>query len=360
MIVLDSHLDTPSQIKRLRDLSKDNDHAQVDFPKLKRGGVDAAFFALYTPASFPTDKALTHARELLALTRKAVNDNSSDVTIATSPSEVLEAKSSGRLAVCIGMENGSPIGNSLELLGEFYNGGVRYLTLCHSCDNQICDSCSQGVTWHGLSTFGREVVAELNRLGMLVDVSHISDEAFFDVIRTSKSPVVATHSCCRALAGHKRNMTDEMMLTLAENGGVIQINFYPVFLDDGFAKSFATNELSERADIVEDAFIADPASEQKRADWYNVCDELLALDRPSYTRIADHVDHAVSVVGIDHVGLGSDFDGICVTPDGMEDAGCFVKILTELSRRGYSENDIAKIAGVNFLRLWNEVLSAAR
>ncbi len=353
MFTLDSHCDTPLQLQRLRDLSLDNDHAHVDFPKLRRGGVDASFFALYTPAEYAPDRATSHALELLALVRDAVNANSAIATIASSPEEALAAKAAGKFAVCIGMENGSPIRHSLSLLREFHRGGVSYLTLCHSRDNEICDSCAQGTTWHGLSPFGREVVAELNRLGMIIDVSHISDESFWDVIRRSEKPVVATHSCCRAIAAHKRNMTDEMIRAMADRGGVIQINFYPAFLDEGFAAELDRSGLYEKGEAIEDEFIADPSDPVRRQAWHDMMDEFQAMRRPSYTRIADHIDHAVAVAGIDHVGLGSDFDGIYMTPDGMDDVGHFCLIFDELRRRGYSEEDIAKVAGGNFLRVWS-------
>ena len=352
MIVLDSHCDTPSQIHRLRDLSADNDHhAQVDFPKLRRGGVDAAFFAIYTPAAMSPDKVTGYARQLLSEVRDAVRSNSDVAALAASPQEVVSCKAAGKFAVCMGMENGAPIRRSLSLLGEFFRSGIRYMTLCHSMDNLICDSCAQGNTWHGLSPFGKEVVREMNRLGMMVDVSHASDESFYDIIRCSEVPVVASHSCCRALAGHKRNMSDEMIKALAANGGVIQINFYPVFLDDGFAARLDASGIEARGDSVEAEFIKDPADPAKRAAWYAVMDELEALERPSYRRIADHIDHAVSIAGADHVGLGSDFDGIAVTPEGMEDVSLFRRILDELRHRGYRESDIEKIAGLNFLNL---------
>ena len=219
----------------------------------------------------------------------------------------------------LGLENGSPIGTSLDKLREFYDKGVRYMTLCHTRDNEICDSCaSSEKTWHGLSPFGIEVVAEMNRLGMLIDVSHISDEAFYDVLKYSTQPVVATHSCCRALAGHPRNMTDDMIRALADKGGVIQINFYPLFLDDSFPEA-----------------------------------EMFTAPRPSYKRIVDHIDHVVGLVGIDHVGLGSDFDGIDVTPEGLENASMMPLLFDELRSRGYSEEDLEKIASRNFFNVFS-------
>ena len=231
MFLLDSHCDTPSQILRLRDLSMDNEYAHVDFPKLKRGGVDGAFFALYSPASLGNEEAYSYAHRLLDGVRSVIHSHSGTAALAVSENDALANKKKGLFSVFIGLENGSPIGQDITRLQEFYDAGVRYMTLCHSADNDICDSCaSQNKTWHGISPFGREVIAEMNRLGMLIDVSHISDEAFYDVIRCSAKPVVATHSCCRALAEHPRNMTDDMIKTLAASGGVIQINFYPVFL----------------------------------------------------------------------------------------------------------------------------------
>ncbi len=357
MFLLDSHCDTPSQIQRLRDLNKDNLRAHVDFPKMQKGGVGAAFFALYTPASFDSDKARAHADELLQLTLGAIEASNGVAVLAGSPAECLQAHADGRIAICIGMENGSPLGTDLGLLEHYYAQGVRYLTLCHSRDNAICDSCAQGSTWHGLSPFGRSVIAEMNRLGMMIDVSHISDESFYDVLEASKAPVVATHSCCRALASHPRNMTDDMIRALAAKGGVIQINFYPAFLSDEWAEQQRSNPFYDYADSVEEAFIADPADEARRTAWDAAQVVMLNLPRPSFTRIADHIDHVVSLVGIDHVGLGSDFDGICVPPEGLEDCSRFPLLLNELRSRGYSSSAISAIAGGNFLRLWGEVIN---
>ena len=319
MFLLDSHCDTPSQILRLRDLSIDNEYAHVDFPKIKRGGVDGAFFALYIPADLEGDAALEHADRLYACVMETLAANPDKAALAVTEQQAYENKSKGLFSIFLGLENGSPIGKSLERLREFYDKGVRYMTLCHTRDNEICDSCaSSEKTWHGLSPFGIEVVAEMNRLGMLIDVSHISDEAFYDVLKYSTQPVVATHSCCRALAGHPRNMTDDMIRALADKGGVIQINFYPLFLDDSFPEA-----------------------------------EMFTAPRPSYKRIADHIDHVVGLVGIDHVGLGSDFDGIDVTPEGLENASMMPLLFDELRSRGYSEEDLEKIASRNFFNVFS-------
>ena len=354
MFVLDSHCDTPSQILRLRDLSKDNEYAHVDFPKLKRGGVDGAFFALYIPAGLDSDpdKAFAYARRLLDGVRDTVASNSGAARFATSRSEAMKNRSNGLFSVFLGLENGSPIGEDMDRLRWFHDAGVRYVTLCHSGNNQICDSCApKSPRWDGLSPFGREVVKEMNRLGMLVDVSHVSDASFYDVLECSEKPVVATHSCCRALADHPRNMTDDMIRSLSSAGGVIQINFYPLFIDSSFKHVLAASGISERGEQIEAEFIADPGNVQKREAWNRIQDELTALSRPSFRLIADHIDHAVELAGIDHVGIGSDFDGIEVTPQGMENIGMMPVLFDELRSRGYSENDLAKIAGENFFRI---------
>lgn len=300
---------------RGRDLSIDNEGAHVDFPKLRAGGVDGAFFAIYIPADLEGEEALNHAESLLSYVEVTLAAHPDKAALATTAEQAYTNRDNGLFSVFLGLENGSPIGSSLELLDKFYYRGVRYMTLCHSRDNLICDSCASRVKrWHGLSPFGREVVAEMNRLGMLVDVSHVSDETFYDVLKYSSKPVVATHSCCRALADHPRNMTDDMIRALAEKGGVIQINFYPVFLDGSFHE-----------------------------------EEMYTAPRPSYKRIVDHIDHVVSLVGIEHVGIGSDFDGIDVAPEGLENISMMPKVFEEMRRRGYSENDIAKVASENFL-----------
>ena len=361
MFLLDSHCDTPSQILRLRDLSMDNEYAHVDFPKLKRGGVDGAFFALYSPASLGNEEAYSYAHRLLDGVRSVIHSHSGTAALAVSENDALANKKNDLFSVFIGLENGSPIGQDITRLQEFYDAGVRYMTLCHSADNDICDSCaSQNKTWHGISPFGREVIAEMNRLGMLIDVSHISDEAFYDVIRCSAKPVVATHSCCRALAEHPRNMTDDMIKTLAASGGVIQINFYPLFLDSAFKQILADSHIMEYGEEVEARFINDPADPVKRKAWNAVQKALADLPRPSFKRIADHIDHVVALVGIDHVGIGSDFDGIEVTPAGMEDISMMPALFEELALRGYSRADMDKIASFGLSTYWDIEKGKAR
>ena len=361
MFILDSHCDTPSQIRRLRDLRLDNSRGQVDFPKMKRGGVDAAFFAIYTPASFSSDMATVHALDLIAGVYDTLDLSRDSAAIALTPGDALLNKDKGLISVFLGMENGSPIQMSLSLLRQFYRLGIRYMTLCHSSSNNICDSCASEIPyWNGLSPFGKEVVGQMNELGMIIDVSHISDASFFDVMKYSEAPVVATHSCCRALAQHPRNLTDEMLRAIADKGGVAQINFYPVFLDNGFAVTLEESGISGKGEEIEAEFIADPANPQKRAAWDAVYDELNSLPRPSYKRIVDHIDHAVNVAGIEHVGIGSDFDGIAVTPEGLDDISHIGIIFDEMKSRGYSWDDIEKVAGKNFLRTMSDVQSLTK
>lgn len=351
MFLLDSHCDTPSHILRLRDLAVDNKYAHVDFPKLARGGVDGAFFALYVPASMSSSEGYIYASRMLEGVRRVLKFHHDKVRLATNRTEAYQHKEDGLFSIFLGLENGSALGDSLDRIEEFHEAGVRYITLCHSRDNQICDSCADKGRWKGLSPFGKNVVRVMNRMGMLVDVSHISDSSFYDVLETSTRPAVATHSCCRSLCDHPRNMTDQMIRDLAEAGGVIQINFYPLFLDGGFKALLDASGIMKHGERIESEFIADPYSSTKRAAWNKVQDELMALARPSFRLIADHIDHVVSLVGIDHVGIGSDFDGIEVTPAGMEDISMMPVLFEELRVRGYTESDLSKIASDNFFRI---------
>ena len=355
MLILDSHCDTPSQMMRGRDVGIDNARGHVDFPKLKAGGVDASFFALFTPKDLAPDAAARYAMEMTAAVYDALDRYRDVARLALSPEDILKNKAKGLVSILLGMENGSPVQKSLPLLRLFYRLGVRYLTLTHNGDNEIGDSCAEGRRWHGLSPFGKEVVAEMNSLGMIVDIAHASDETFFDVLEYSKAPVVSTHSCCRALANHRRNLTDAMLRALADKGGVMQVNLYPVFLSDRFAKTLADSGL-EAKDWIEQEWIKDPHDAAKSAAWQAVLDQMAALPRPGVKDVCDHIDHAVKVAGIEHVGIGLDFDGIDVTPEGLEDVSKIGKIFDELGRRGYSDGQIEKIAGQNFLSVFKEVI----
>ena len=354
MIVLDSHCDSPSQMVRLRDFRRDNDHAQVDFPKLKAGGVDASFFALYTPNRLAPAEAHAYALRLLDELDRQVWENGDQVAFARSAEEVEINKQKGLISILIGMENGSPLMGSVAEMEAFWKRGVRYITLCHNGDNDICDSCAGEGRWGGLSPFGRELVAAMNRQGMLIDIAHAADATVRDCLEYSAAPIVSTHSCCRALASHRRNLPDELIRGIAEKGGVVQVNFYPVFLSDEFARVLADSGLEERMDA-EDRFIANPADPAARAAWNEVQDALLALPRPGVREIADHIDHVVRIGGIDAVGIGTDYDGIEVPPAGLETVARLPLLFGELRARGYDETALAKIAGGNFLRVLRKV-----
>ncbi|MBP5538538.1 MAG: dipeptidase [Bacteroidales bacterium] len=369
MFVLDSHCDTPSQLVRLRDLALDNDHAQLDFPKMRRGGVDGAFFALYTSNSLSVEQGREKVEEMLRAVDACLQANRSTAALAVSPDEALANQKAGLLTVFLGLENGQPIGDDLAMLDYYYKRGIRYVTLTHGNHNQICDSCTpKEARWagstvsgsgagrkSGVSPFGEEIIGRMNELGLLVDVSHTSAAATAAALDISSKPIIASHSSCQALCAHPRNLPDELIRRIADKGGVVQIAFYPEFLDLSFSKMIRGSGLYDWASDMEDEFIADPANKAKRAAWYAAMDRLQTLERPSWTRIVDHIEHAIKVGGVECMGIGSDFDGICVAPEGLEDCSQMGRIFDELSRRGWSASDIEKIAGGNFLRCWREV-----
>ncbi|PKP06111.1 MAG: membrane dipeptidase [Bacteroidetes bacterium HGW-Bacteroidetes-5] len=346
--VLDSHCDTPLVLIDGANLGERLHKGHFDFIRMREGGLDAVFFAIYTSGKLEPDAATRRALQLIARTFDAVESNSDKVTMAFSAEDAYRNREMGLGSVFIGMENGAPIQKDLSLLRLFYDMGIRYMTLCHAADNEICDSCaSKDKRWNGLSPFGIEVVKEMNRLGMLIDVSHISDQSFYDVLKYTTKPVVATHSCCRSIANHPRNLTDQMIVDLASNGGVIQINFYPPFLNSDYAKDFWP--LCDAFEEAQDRYREDPKKFKKILQ--DAEKAMLALERPSFTEIADHIDHVVKLVGVKHVGIGSDFDGIEVTPVGMEGVDKLPVLTKELKSRGYSDDDIKLILGENFLRL---------
>ncbi len=316
----DSHVDTPSQLIRLRNIGIDNPHAHVDFPKLRKGGVDGSFFALYTPASLAPDTATRYALEMLSAVYDAVDANPDYAALAFSPQEAVRNKADGLISIFMGMENGAPIQESLPLLRTFYRLGVSYMTLTHNGDNALADSAAEGRKWGGLSPFGKQVVAEMNALGMMIDLSHASDKTFWDCIKLSQAPVVATHSCCRALCGHRRNL------------------------------------ILDEADAVEARFIENPADRERADAWHRMQDRLLEMPRPGVKEVVDHIDHAVRLAGIDHVGIGTDFDGISVPPMGLEDVSKLPVLWDEMRRRGYAETDIEKVSGGNLMAVWRKIV----
>lgn len=359
--VLDSHCDTPTMLLEEIDLGKRQPRGHVDFVKAREGGVDGMFFAIYSPPGLTDDEATVHAIKLISKCYDAVDSNRAVAAFAFSPEQALENKKRGLLSVFLGMENGTPIQHDLAYLRLYYRFGVRYLTLCHNMNNQICDSCMpMDGEWGGLSRFGKEVVSECNRLGILLDCSHASDETFYDLLEYSRTPVIASHSSCRALCDHPRNMSDEMLRDLAASGGVVQINFYPKFLDSDFAQDEKFLKMSEEMEHWQELYRSDLYNVEYRDNYWRLMDALAVYPAPSVKRVADHIDHAVEVAGIPHVGLGSDFDGIDIAPEGLRDISMYRNVAVELRERGYHESEIRGIMGGNFLSVMHQAQKAAQ
>lgn len=364
MISIDTHTDTPLHFLRSGyDFSGENNTAigsKVDLAKMEKGGLDAAFFAVFigqrecTPERYAEVNA--KAKEIFNAIYKAVEQYPDRAAIATSPDDVYRLKKQGKRAIYIGVENGYPIGEDIGQVKVFYDMGARYITLCHTRNNQICDSSTdpEGPRHNGLSEFGREVVKEMNRLGMMVDVSHISDKAFYDVLEVSTAPVIASHSCARAICDNPRNLTDDMLRALARNGGVVQMCILSEYVKKGEpnpARDSAYRALRKKWNNFRNL---NPEQEkQATAEWYEL-EEKYPAKLATVADVVDHIDHMVKVMGINHVGIGTDFDGGGGV-DGCRDASQLYRITMELLRRGYSESDIRKIWGENFLRVFREV-----
>jgi membrane dipeptidase len=371
IFTLDSHVDTPMRVYRTpTDLSVRHPHSEenageLDFPRMKEGGLDAAFFAVYVAQDTCTDEGRLKARktadEMIDLVLDWKTKYPSLVEIAGSPDDAGRVAESGKRAAFLGMENGYPLGTDLSLIRHFRDRGTRYITLCHVRNNDICDSSTDpdGAKWNGLSPFGRGVVAEMNRLGVLIDLSHVSDSTFFQVLRISRAPVILSHSCCRGLMDSPRNLTDGMLTALRSNDGVIQINlcsFYLIKSEPNPLRAAAFDSLKKI--YGEWSKITDP----EKHEAYNRARKAVNLRFPerkaAVKDLADHIDHAVQIAGIGHVGIGSDFDGGAGLSD-CEDVSQMGAITLELVRRGYSERDIAGIWGRNFLKVWEQVLKNA-
>jgi membrane dipeptidase len=359
-LVIDTHTDTPMLlVNKGLDLSQRHEapDTRVDYPRLKEGAVDAIFFALFTGQQERTpenyDKAYRLAHRMLDSTLASISQNSEVLELAVSSDDILRLANSGKTAICIGMENGFPLATELTRVEEFYQRGVRYLTLSHSQNNDLCDSSTdkKGSEHNGLSEFGQKVLAEMNRLGMLADVSHISDKAFYDVLELSRAPVIASHSSVRALCNHPRNLSDDMIRALAEKEGVLQICILGDYIKEGDTTSLnyvKKEELRKKYNNWE--YESDAGRKAAWAEWDSINRHFPPV-LPSIADAVDHIDHVVKLVGIDHVGIGSDFDGGGGLSD-CEDVADFPKITEELLRRGYSADDINKIWGGNFLRVF--------
>ena len=361
-IIVDGHCDTPYRMFRHNvHLDEHDTEAQADLRSLQESGITASFFAAYVPPSYAKRGAANFARRLIGIIQAEAERRTDALTLCTDTTGIREAKSDGKVALMIGVEGGHAIEDSLDILHELYGRGARYMTLTHVNTNNWCDSSGDAERHGGLNDFGREVVRTMNDLGMLVDVSHISDKAFFHVIETTRVPVIASHSSCRALCRHPRNMTDDMLRALAKNGGVCMINFFSAFISDAVAE---VTMHAQKRDKMERP--PDPGGSEEmpddRTDWDEFLKWFRSLGSPTATleQVADHVFHAAEVAGIDHVGIGSDFDGVPALPDGLTDASYLPSLTARLLERGMSEGDVEKVLGGNFMRVFEAVETSSR
>jgi membrane dipeptidase len=359
-VTVDTHADTPSEfLEKPFDLGKTNDFGHFDYPRMKAGGLDAEFFVAYVPKKYAGNGAAAFTVKIMETIHEMVENYPNWVRFADSTKDIRDIAKTGKRAILIGIEGGHAIEDSLEILRGFYRLGARYMTLTHTNNNNWADSSGEDPKHNGLTDFGRQVVLEMNRLGMLVDISHVSDDTFYDVVETSKAPIFASHSSARALAEHKRNMTDDMLRALARNRGVVMINFNPPFLATEVAQASAAREEKLKPTVNELKRLYPDEGREYSEEIRKLYKENPILKVP-YTRIVDHIDYVVKLVGVDYVGLGSDFDGISSIPEGMEDVSKLPSIREELKRRGYSDGDIRKIMGENFMRVFAAVERVSR
>lgn len=359
-VTVDTHADTPTEVlDHPFDLGAWNKRGHFDYPRMKAGGLDAEFFAAYVPAKYANNGAAAYCMKIMETIHEMADDYPQWVRFATSTADIRRIAGEGKHAILIGIEGGHAIEDSLDLLRAFYRFGARYMTLTHTNSNDWADSSGDAAKHNGLTPFGKQVVLEMNRLGMLVDISHVSDATFWDVMATSKAPVIASHSSARALDGHPRNMSDDMLRAMAKNHGVVDVNFYPIFLSEEVRKADTDRDARLKPQI--DALKAkDPSEGEAYQQGLKKLMDDNPLPKVSYKAIVDHIDHIVKVAGIDTVGIGSDFDGIGVVPEGMEDISHLPAIREELKQRGYGEADIRKIMGENFMRVFADAERVAR
>ena len=365
ILTVDTHCDTPMEFSDPAfDLGVNNDEGCVDFPKMIKGGLHAEFFAVFTgqgPRNDSTyNKVHKKALDIFSAIYKNVEKNYAMAEIATTPDDAYRLKKAGKIAAFIGVENGYPIGKDLTRIKQYYDLGARYITLAHTKNNDICDSSTDpnGPENNGLSPFGSQVVKEMNRLGMMVDISHISDKSFYDVLKVTNTPVIASHSSCRALCGSPRNLNDDMLVALKENGGVIQICILGNYLKTPEPNPELDLKLKELHDRYgEYNALPDSTKKVMRKEYRDI---QKSYEKPATVKdVVDHIDHVVQVIGIDYVGIGTDFDGGGGV-DGCRTASDMKNITIELLRRGYSKADITKIWGGNVMRVLRKVEELAK
>ena len=357
-IIVDTHIDVPYRlIDSDEDVSQATEGGDFDYPRARDGGLNAAFMSIYTPAGLEAEGgSRAKAEKLIDLVENIVETSDGKFAIATSPADVRKHFDAGVISLPMGMENGSPIDGDLANLAHFYERGIRYITLAHSLSNHISDSSNDdNRQWNGLSEFGTEVVREMNRLGIMVDVSHLSDEAFWQVLEVSAAPVIASHSSARHFTpGWERNISDEMIRALADKGGIMMINFGSAFITEEAYQYSSKRWPASTAFIQEHSELSrEEARAQFTAAWEA---EHGPMPYASLDDVLDHFDHVVALVGVDHVGIGSDYDGVGDSlPTGLKDVSAYPNLVEGLLRRGYSEEDIRKILGENLLRVWQAV-----
>src|SRR5256885_137856 len=358
-IVIDSHDDTPQRMlfDKTFDISARNTDGLTDITRMREGGLDALFFSIWVRSDVTGPPAVKRAFDLIDCVREAVRLHPNDLVLATTAADVRKAAAEHKIAALMGMEGGHMIDDDVRLLRLYAALGVRYMTLTHFKNNNWADSSTDKAAHNGLTALGKEIVREMNRLGMMVDISHVADKTFWDVIETTRAPVIASHSSVRAIANHPRNMTDDMMRALAKNGGVVMINYHAGFLSEEFRVAS-----EKKSGNVVDAM----AAMSKKCGGNEACTTMESeridheamtkgeLPKVTWETIVEHIDHAVKVAGAEHVGLGSDFDGATM-PLGMEDASKLPKITDALLKKGYAEADIEKILGGNILRVMEAV-----
>ena len=364
-VVIDLHDDTTQMIlDEGYNLGEKHDYGQVDIPRMRTGHVSGLFLSLWTDSDrYTPGESIRRTLQQIDAVRREIARHPGDLEMATTSAEILAARKRGHIAILMGLEGGHAIDSDLSVLRSYAELGVRYLTLTHTNHTPWADSASLAGTHNGLTDFGRQVVREMNRLGMMVDISHVSDKTFMDALETSTAPLIASHSSSRALATAPRNMTDDMLRALAAKGGVVHINYYEGFLDNGFAEREKAlkaeqdeqNAIDDHTPKFGDRSPNGPAVRQINAR------RIAKLGRLPLSRLLDHFEHAVKVAGVDHVGLGSDFDGADdMFPEGMEDISKTPNLVRGLMERGFSDEDILKILGGNTLRVMREVEEVSR
>ncbi len=369
VLTLDTHADTPLRmIQPGFDLSERHDPyetgSKLDYPRMVEGGLDAVFFAAFVAQDIRDDDGHNRAKNLCLQMIDSViastNRNSDMVGLALNPEDAYSLEKEGKRAIYIGIENGYPIGNDLSNISLYYKKGVRYITLVHSSNNDLADSStdSNGPEHEGLSDFGNEVVKEMNRLGIMVDVSHGSDSLFYDTIALSKAPIIASHSNARKVTNHRRNMTDEMLKLMAENGGVVQLTMLSNYLREVPPNAEKDSAISALRSSMKPVTEMTQEEQNEARESIKKLNDKFPAPLANVKNVVDHIDHIVNVAGIDHVGIGCDFDGGGGI-DGVYDASEVVNITIELVKRGYSEDQIEKIWGGNLIRVFKEVQAIA-